>query len=309
MKKVKVLIIHNIISAFRSINGNVLELNKGLVKNASGYDLRHLFIGSEGTLGFITEVTVKLIDMPVPTKVLLFSIQNKNHFIEILNKFDADVKITAFEFFSQLALEQVLESCTLEHPFSEQSEFYILLEYESDLISDEAVLNISEQFINAEIISDALLSENIQQAKNLWRFREEISMSLRKHHPYKYDISVTPSRISDFMKDADELFQLYCPNFLIVWFGHLGDGNLHLNILCPKGAEPDDFFKSCENLSNHVYKLIQNYGGSIAAEHGVGLLKKEFLKFSKSEAEVQYMREIKNIFDKNGIMNPGKIYD
>ena len=288
-------------------NGDLLELNCGLIKNSAGYDLRHLFICSEGTLGLITEATLKLIAPPSDTKVMLFAMPNHHHFIDLLNAFNAAVSITAFEFFSELAICHVIAESKLRHPFPAPSAFYILLEYESNKENDQLAMNIANQCLNENVIANALISENLQHAKNFWRYREEISMSLLKHFPYKYDIAVLPSKISPFIKEVDKTFNRIYPDLEIVWFGHVGDGNLHLNVLKPAQVSKEEFFSYCDKMSEKLYALIQKYQGTVSSEHGIGLLKKKFLHYSKHDEEINYMRSIKKIFDPNNIMNPGKL--
>lgn len=287
--------------------GDLLELNYGLTKNAGGYDLRHLFIGSEGTLGFITEATLKLTTPPLNTKVILFAVPDKNHFIDILNIFRADLPITAFEFFSEIAIRHMLTESQLHHPFSLTTPFYVLLEYESDKENDKSAQIIAKKCLNKKIVSNVLISENLRQAEHFWRFRKEISMSLLKYSPYKYDIAVLPSNIASFMEEGEQVFNRIYPGLEIVWFGHVGDGNLHLNILKPNQLEKDEFFLYCNQVSEQLFSLIQKYQGAVSAEHGIGLLKKNFLPYSKNIIEIDYMRSIKKLFDSNNIMNPGKI--
>lgn len=289
-------------------NGDVLDLNQGLVKNNSGYDLRHLLIGSEGTLGLITEATMKLTVPPNAVKVALFAIQHKNALMELLKIFQTKLQITAFEFFSEAALQHVIDASELKHPFQKRAEFYVLLEYESDFKSDEFLLQLAEECLQNGLVLDAVINDSLQQAKSLWRLREDISMALSKHSPYKYDIAVKPSKISSFIEQADQLLAGLYPNFEVIWFGHVCDGNLHLNILKPKNMENDEFFLLCQQKSEAVYSLVRDYQGTLSAEHGIGLTKKNFLSFTKSEVEIEYLRSIKKIFDVNNILNPGKIF-
>jgi len=289
-------------------NGELLNLNTGLAKNNSGYDLRHLFIGSEGTLGIITEATVQLTTIPHETKVLLLGVSSKDHITKIFNSFKSMSQIIAFEFFSELAMQHILRKTKLEHPFSIASSFYILIEYESNDAQDKICLEILEKYLREKIINDAIFSSNISQAKKLWRFREEISMSISEYSPYKYDIAVLPSNIAAFMNDANRLLHEIYPDMEIIWFGHVGDGNLHLNILKPAKWLKEDFVSYCNLKSHEVYRLIHAYEGTISAEHGVGLLKKSFLHYTKEKNEISYMRAIKKIFDPKNIMNPGKIF-
>lgn len=289
-------------------NGDILELNHGLIKNAAGYDLLHLFIGSEGTLGFITEATMKLTELPLSSKVILLSVNDNSHFIDILNVFRKIKYVTAFEFFSDKALKHVLEDSSLISPFPIKTPFYILLEYDSDKENDNSALQYSQCCLDEGWVSDVIISDSIDQEKKLWQLRERISMSLLKYSPYKYDISVLPSKVSKFMMEIDILFKENYPAFEIIWFGHVGDGNLHLNVLKPELMTSENFLHACDKLSELVYKLIEDYQGSISAEHGIGLLKKGFLHYSKSENEINYMKCIKKVFDTNNIMNPLKVF-
>lgn len=289
-------------------NGDQLNLNSGLIKNTAGYDLRHLFIGSEGTLGFITEATLQLTTPQKETKVLLLSVPDKNNFIEIFNVFNPFLQITAFEFFSEQALQHVIKQAHLKHPFSSTSPFYILLEYESDGEKNNTCFDIMEKCLAQKMLENVIVSTNISQANSIWRYREEISMSILKYCPYKYDISVLPSRIPVFINEADRLFKEIYTGIEIIWFGHLGDGNLHLNVLKPAGLSKEQFFSYCKKMNKEIYDLIQENKGSASAEHGIGLLKRDFIKHFRDKTEINYMRSIKKIFDVNNIMNPGKIF-
>lgn len=290
-------------------NGDFLELNHGLTKNNSGYDLRHLFIGSEGTLGFVTEITLKLTTPPKDTKVMLIPIPNRNYFTDILNLFSKMTSLIAFEFFSSIAASYVISDNNLDYSFLDSASFYILLEYESSAETDRLANEIIKKILPASLWESILISQNVQQALNLWKLRKEISFCLSKYSPHKYDISVLPSQVSPFMEEVDAIFHRIFPELEVVWFGHLGDGNLHLNILKPNQFSKKEFTSIFSKIDEHVYALIGKYHGSISAEHGVGLLKKSFLSYSKSKVEISYMKSIKKAFDKNKIMNPGKIFD
>lgn len=288
-------------------NGDLLDLNHGLIKNASGYDLRHLWIGSEGTLGIVTEATIRLTTPPLETQVALLSVSDASAMMDILVQLRKQLSITAFEFFSDVALQYVLAASASISPFAKSAPFYVLVEYEKNNHSDTDMMNAYDSLYAAKHINDGIVSSSEQQKYDLWHLREAISMSLQPHCPYKYDISVLPSLMTAFMQSVNEVFHQY-PAFEVVWFGHVGDGNLHLNILKPSHFDKADFFDRCEKMSHQVYACVKQYHGSVSAEHGIGLIKKDFLPYSKSEAEIAYMRSIKKIFDKNNIMNPGKIF-
>jgi FAD/FMN-containing dehydrogenase len=283
-------------------------LNRGLVKNATGYDLRHLFIGAEGTLGFVVEATMKLTRPPVNLQVLLLSVVNLDALMEILACFSSGIELTAFEFFSDKALAHVVAHSDLTLPFSEVSPYYALLEFEmSGDATEEIITQAFESSMEAGWITDGVLSQSEAQLKNLWRYRENISEAITPYTPYKNDISVTQSNVPEFLSEVDRVVTSRYPAFELIWFGHIGDGNLHLNILKPAALEVDQFREQCEIVNECVFEIVEKFAGSISAEHGVGLLKKKYLSHTRSAAEIEHMKAIKNSFDPNGIMNPGKL--
>lgn len=291
-------------------SGELLDLNRGLIKNATGYDFRHLFIGSEGTLGLILEVTVSLCSKPNDPTVMVLGVANMAAAMPVLQAFQGKLKLTAFEFFSEKALRHVITDKGLPRPFASECEFYTLVEFENYSEQDlDTAMATFESCMEAGWIVDGTISQNSSQARNLWRLREDISETIARFTPYKNDISVKVSRIPQFLQEVDELVSARYPDFEIIWFGHIGDGNVHLNILKPEALPAAQFFEQCASVSMQVFELVQNYGGSVSAEHGVGLLKKPFLHYSRSDQEVQYMRAIKRLFDPNNIMNPGKLVD
>ena len=289
--------------------GELLDLNRSLTKNATGYDLRHLFIGSEGTLGFIVEAQIKLAPPPPPLQVLVLAVSDLESVMKVFQQFKTKSSLVAFEMFSELALKKVIDSTGLTRPFETVAEYYVLAEVEVRSEADEAsVLEIFESCVENSLVLDGALSQSESQAKNFWRLREDISESLAKYSPYKNDISVAISKVPAFMQDLDLILKQAYPTWEVVWFGHIGDGNLHINILRPEGMSKEAFVQECQRVDELVFRAVQTQGGSISAEHGVGLTKKKFLSFSRSEAEIQIMREIKKVFDPDQIINPGKIF-
>lgn len=289
-------------------SGELLELNKGLVKNATGYDLRHLFIGSEGTLGFIVGATVRLTKPQNQPSVMLLAVPNMRDVIAVLNAFRNEVNLSAFEFLSENGLQKVLSEQGGEHPFSQATNYYALLEFDAPTESDlEAAMAAFESSLESGLIVDGVLSQNEQQRQKLWSYRERISESITPYTPYKNDIAVRVSKVPEFLDAVDRVVQSSYPEFEIVWFGHIGDGNVHLNILKPESWAVETFKAECEKVSVEIMAIVQEYGGSISAEHGVGLLKKDQLRYSRNEEELSFMRAIKKVFDPAGIMNPGKL--
>jgi FAD/FMN-containing dehydrogenase len=289
--------------------GELLDLNKGLAKNATGYDFRHLMIGSEGTLGFVVEATVKLARQPNNLTVLVLGAPGFREVMSILHAFQSKVDLTAFEFFSDKAMAHVLAH-GVPRPFEGEAPFYCLLEFEG---SSEGVMNdamaLFEDCVEKGWVLDGVMSQSLTQASQLWQLRERISEIISVYPPYKNDISVTVAKVPDFVEEVDAIVQANYPDFEIVWFGHIGDGNMHLNILKPADLAKEEFFARCNNVSKWVFEIVEKYNGSISAEHGVGRTKKPYLGYSRSPEEVSLMKAVKAAFDPNGIMNPGKIFD
>jgi FAD/FMN-containing dehydrogenase len=210
--------------------------------------------------------------------------------------------------FSEKALKHVLKSTGLPRPLETVSDFYAICEVEvSTPDAEEKVMAVFERCLENGWVTDGAMSQSEVQAKTFWRYREDISESLSAFSPYKNDISVSVSKVPDFMSDLDLVFSQSYPNWEVVWFGHIGDGNLHINILRPAGLSKEEFVKECRKVDELVFKAVQKQNGSISAEHGVGLTKKSFLGYSRSAAEIELMRGIKKVFDPDNILNPGKV--
>lgn len=291
-------------------NGDILELNRGLLKNNAGYDLRQLFIGGEGTLGFIVEATMRLARPPVGLTALVLGVAEFAQIMDVLNTFQSKMDLTAFEFFSDKALAKVVAHSGLQRPFETEAGYYALLEFENINEETEAqALSLFEHCVEQGWVVDGVMSQSVEQLQNLWRLREDISETLSQWTPYKNDIATVISKVPPFIAEVDALVQREYPEFEIVWFGHIGDGNVHLNILKPDALTVADFHHRCHRVSQWVFEIVQRYGGSVSAEHGVGLLKKDYLRYGRSAEEIALMKQIKRVFDPKGVMNPGKIFD
>lgn len=291
--------------------GEVLELNKSLVKNATGYDLRQLFVGSEGTLGIVTEVTLRLIPQPAQLNLFLLGVPNLNSVMKVFENFRDKTNLVAFELFTDKALRHVLSHHTdLKKPFDTAVPIYLLVEVECPTEeSTTKALKVFEDCVELGLVVDGVLSQNESQSREFWRLREDISEALSKFTPYKNDISVRISKVPEFMQEIDRVFGSDYKDLEVIWFGHIGDGNLHISILKPGGMPMPEFVKRCQGVDQHLYSSIQKFGGSISAEHGVGITKKPFLQFTRSIEEINSMKAIKKVFDPSGILNPGKLFD
>tara|TARA_R110001583_G_scaffold42509_18_gene135183 strand:- start:6388 stop:7824 length:1437 start_codon:yes stop_codon:yes gene_type:complete len=290
--------------------GDIVRLNKDLLKNNTGYDMRHLFIGGEGTLGFVTEATMRLARPPKNLTVLVLGVPEMAAIMNVLHKFQSGIDLTAFEFFSDKALNKVLARGDVQAPFETETEFYALLEFEAETDDKmDVAMQLFEACMEEGWVFDGVISQNETQAANLWRLREDISETISHWTPYKNDLSVIVSKVPEFLQEVEAVVVREYPDFEIVWFGHIGDGNLHLNILKPDEMPKEEFFERCAGVSRWVFEITEKYDGSVSAEHGVGMTKKPYLHYSRSAAEIGYMKAMKAAFDPNNVMNPGKVID
>jgi FAD/FMN-containing dehydrogenase len=288
--------------------GELLDCNRGLVKNASGYDLRHLLIGSEGTLGLIVEATLRLTDPPLPSKVMLVGVASLDALMQVFEAVRGDLDLTAFEFLTDRALHHVRASEGLPAPLATPCPLYALAEFDCPSQTEEdRAMACFERCADQGWLLDGVISQNDRQVGELWRYREGISESISHFPPYKNDLSVAVSKVPEFLRRMDALLQEICPDFEVVWYGHIGDGNLHLNILKPPPLDLPSFEARSHEISSRTYALTREIGGSISAEHGIGLLKRPWLDHVRSAAEIELMRGIKRVFDPAGIFNPGKL--
>jgi FAD/FMN-containing dehydrogenase len=285
-------------------NGELLELNRGLVKNATGYDLRHLVVGSEGSLGIIVEATLKLCAPPPQQQVMLLAVPSMQHLTGAYECLRRAFLLSAFEFFSNKALDRLV-AAGARRPFATPSDCYVLAEFDRQ---EDAVEAAFRELAESGFATDAILAKSNAEAAELWRLREGITESLSHHQPYKNDVSVRPDLVPAFVREVDELFAAQYPAFEIIWFGHVGDGNLHISILPPAGFPKDAFVSECERVTHMLGMVLGDFGGSISAEHGIGLLKRPYLHYSRSPAEIELMRGMKRVFDPAGVMNPGKLF-
>jgi len=288
-------------------NGELLQLNRGLIKNSSGYDLRQLMIGSEGTLGVVVEATLRLTDPPPPSQVMLLALPDMDALMEVFTLFRSRLTLQAFEFFTDVALRHVLahgaqRAIDGDHPY------YVVTEFDASESSQDAALQAFECGMEHGWISDGVIAQSDAQAAALWRLREGITESLAPHRPYKNDISLRISALPEFLHEIQVLLGREYPHFDVVWFGHIGDGNLHINVLRPDSLSDADFIAQCEHVTKLLADTLQRHGGSISAEHGIGLVKRAYLGSTRSAAEIALMRGVKQVFDPKGLLNPGKLF-
>ena len=287
--------------------GDILDLNKKLIKDNSGYKLEQLFIGAEGTLGIITKATFKCVSAPKHLKLAYLGIQN---FDQITTVFEQTKKsgfeLTAFEFVTDIGVKSVLKAMPqINQILNELYPYQVLIEINHENLDEfeNFLISLNEQ----GLICDAIIATNSNQYKNIWTIREAVSDSLYLLGTvHANDISVPIKSLSQFLSKLNILLSAKYQEFTLGLFGHIGDGNLHIYII--NENKNDLFDKSCKLLDEEMFKLVQSFSGSISAEHGIGLLKKDALHFRRSDLEIDLMKQIKSVFDPNNILNPGKIF-
>jgi FAD/FMN-containing dehydrogenase len=292
--------------------GDILNLNGGLEKNNTGIDLRQLFIGSEGVLGVITEATLKLARVPETLEVFFFAVRDIKAIFNLFREArKSPFQISAFECLTENCLKVVSEIRGIASPFHTTYPAYVLVEMERHAsTSQESRDEWLTHLFDAGLVLDGTLAQSLREAQSLWSLREGISESLAvKGFVHKNDIALPVFNLEQFIDEMDEVFARRHPSLEIFLFGHIGDGNLHVNTMKPKDWEQEQFVQSCQQVDLDLFELVKKYSGSVSAEHGIGLLKKSALHFSRSPEEVALMRAMKAVLDPHGLLNPGKIFD
>ncbi len=295
-------------------SGAVWDGLRGLRKDNTGYDLKHLFLGGEGTLGIITAAVLKLFPRPGHTVTSLVAIPSPDAALELLARVReaSGDAVSTFEYFQRACLDLVLEHVDgTADPLGEPHAHYALVELSSGGAGEgprpafEAVL---EEAYEAGIVVDATLAESEAQAGALWRLRESIPEAQRHAGAsIKHDISVPVSQVPALLERGGALLARLVPEARVIAFGHMGDGNVHFNLSPAAGADSAAFAARKAQVTPAVYELAASLGGSFSAEHGIGRYKREELRRHRSEVELDMMRAVKRALDPRGIMNPGKV--
>jgi FAD/FMN-containing dehydrogenase len=294
--------------------GELWQGLSGLRKDNTGYDLRDLFVGSEGTLGIITAATVKLAPMPAATITALAACDSLADCVSLLNLARARLGagLTGFEVMGRLTLDLVARHFpALPRPLP-GAPWTVLLE-QSDMEGEAQARARFEALLGAALeagaVTDAVVAESLAQSQALWHLRESIPLAQSQEGlNIKHDISVPVSSIPAFVARADAALQAAYPGVRLVNFGHLGDGNLHYNVQAPPGADGQRFLQEQEHAVNQiVFDAVAAFSGSFSAEHGIGLLKRDELAARKSPVALQLMRAIKAALDPANLMNPGRL--
>lgn len=295
------------------MNGEILELNGALEKNNTGLDLRQLFIGSEGTLGIITEATLKLARLPETLDVFFFSVTDMKAVLDLfLECRRGPFDIMAYECLTHNCLEAVTEQMKIKNPLSTAGGAYVLLEVERPS-SDEAQADLDrwlQGLFEKSLVLDGTLAQTPREAKEIWAIREGTAEALfLTGFLHKNDIALPIAELETFVAEMYDLFQMRHKDMGVYFFGHIGDGNLHVNTMKPESMSKEEFLERCHAADKDLFSLVQRHHGSVSAEHGIGLLKKDALKYSRSPEEIAIMKAIKQLLDPKNLLNPGKVFD
>jgi len=295
--------------------GDIMHTLSGLRKDNTGYDLRNLMIGSEGTLGIITAATMKLYPLPAVSLTAWAAVPSVEHAVKLLGLAHQHLGagLTGFEMMGQFALSLVDKHYPqLRVPLWQDTPYCVLLE-NSDTESEEHARSRFEHLLELAFedgcVTDAVVAESLSQARNLWHIRESITLAQAEEGlNIKHDISLPVSAIPSFVANTDALLKREIEGVRIVNFGHLGDGNLHYNVQSPQGSDNKLFLQTQEDRVNTlVYDAVKALGGSISAEHGVGSLKVDTLPDYKDPVALTLMRQVKQALDPQGLLNPGRV--
>ena len=294
-------------------DGRILhDLNK-LKKDNTGYDLKNLFIGAEGTLGVITAAVLRLVPRPRSVETAFVGVPSPDAALSLLTiaEQSAGGSVTSYELMPREGLEIVLHHTPgCRDPLGAPHPWYVLIELSSQAKSGlRAVMeDILTQGVDAGLVADAAIAESLEQVKAFWRVRENFGEAQRHAGgSIKHDISVPVAAVPAFLKDAQAAAVAVVAGARPFPFGHLGDGNIHYNVLQPIGADKDHYLKHWDEMNAAVFAVVKKYGGSISAEHGIGVLKRDILPSVKDPVALDLMRSLKRLLDPNGILNPGKV--
>ena len=294
--------------------GEILNDLRYVKKDNTGYDLKDLFVGSEGTLGVITAAVLKIFPQPKGKGVAYAGLRSPEDVLRLfqLATEHAGPSLTGFELMPRVGVEFTVRHVNdVRDPLESPHEWYALIDISSSRSEEDArttLETILTEAFESDIIQDAAIAESVAQAQSFWKMREEMSWAQKPEGgSIKHDISVPVASIPAFIHEANAATLEMIPGARIVCFGHIGDGNLHYNVSQPVGADKEAFLALWHDLNHRIHTIVARYTGSISAEHGIGQLKREELAFFKQDVALDLMRRVKSAFDPAGIMNPGKV--
>lgn len=290
-------------------DGSVLEGLRTLHKDTAGYDLKQLFIGSEGTLGIITAAALRLYPSPGNTTTLMLAVPEAGNAVSFLARMRAILgdRVESFELISRFALELVERHIGgMSFPLESGNGWFVLTEVATDEPDDARLEGLLRKAFESGLIVDAVIAKNMAESDSLWRARHAVSEAQKYEGPsIKHDISVPVGTMQAFLQRCEEQLQALEPAIKPVIFGHVGDGNLHYNLTVTESLAADP--ARVERLTRTIYDLVAALGGSFSAEHGVGVTKRAWLEIYRTPVEVELMRRLKKTLDPQGLLNPGKV--
>src|SRR5262245_618699 len=294
-------------------DGRVLNSLRKLKKDNTGYDLRHLFIGAEGTLGVITAAVLKLFPRPRAVETAFIGVRTPAAALALLNLAEerAGGMVTGFELIPRIAVEFAVKHAPgCRDPLAAKHAWYILLELSSQAreglraTMEDLLMTAAER----RLLEDATIAENLEQTKSFWLLRHHIADTQKyEGGSIKHDVSVPVNAVPDFIAEATAAVEAMIPGCRPVPFGHLGDGNIHYNVSQPLGADRAAFIARWDEVNDAVFAIVARHGGSISAEHGIGVMKRDLLPAVKDPVAYDLMRTLKRTLDPKGILNPGKV--
>ena len=294
--------------------GEIWNGLRRLKKDNTGYDLRDLFIGAEGTLGVITGAVLKLFPQPLGHQVAFAGLQSVDEALTLFKNASSlcGTALTGFELMPRIGVEFTVRNIPgVRDPLETVHPWYVLIDIstsDSAETAERMMMTLLEQGYEAGLIQDATIASSEAQQKAIWHMRESMSDAQKPEGgSIKHDVSVPVAQVPQFMAEAEKAVMAALPGARICAFGHMGDGNIHYNISQPVGADKEEFIGRWHEMNGIVHGLVLHHGGSISAEHGIGQLKRDELASIRSDIEMDLMRRIKTAFDPAGVMNPGKV--
>ncbi len=293
-------------------DGRVMNNLNKLKKDNTGYDLKNLFIGAEGTLGIITAAVLRLVPRPKSVETVWAAIPSVQAAVDLLGLATERTAggVTSFEIMARDGIDIVIKHGGARDPLAARSPYSVLIELSSQHRSGlrEVMEQILADGLERKLILDATICESVEQTKAFWRIREQFGeMQGREGGSIKHDVSVPVATIPAFIEEANAAAVKLIPGSRPLPFGHVGDGNIHYNITQPVGADKAAFLKRWDDMNDVVYKIVLKYGGSVSAEHGVGIVKRDYLPKIKDPVAYELMKTLKRTLDPKGILNPGKV--
>ncbi|MGQ0483957.1 MAG: FAD-binding oxidoreductase [Hyphomicrobiales bacterium] len=289
-------------------DGRVWNGLRRLRKDNTGYDLKNLFIGAEGTLGIITAAVLKLFPKPKSHETAFVAVPSPQAAVDLLSlaREMSGNRVVAFELLPAIAMDFTVKHMGVRNPLAQASPWYVLAELADP--PEGCFLRILEEAMARGLASDATVAQSDGQRRELWAIRELMPESQKfEGGSIKHDVSVPVSRLAQFIAEATAAVKGFMGDARVMAFGHMGDGNLHFNVTQPVGMDKQAYLDSWRGMNAAVFAVVLKHGGSISAEHGIGRLKREHMREIKSPVELQMMKDVKRLFDPNFILNPGKV--